>query len=173
MAVLVAAPLAALAGLAGLVSSVQSALTDQLVWGIATGLAGFALIVIAYRIANWLYESDAPRLLLRLLPRLVAFTGFGCVLGGAALVVADLVDGTASETAIRAGGLLLGASALIAALLPLLTTSSGTSGSSYTSTGTEPETLVTFASNLRKDLTYLQTYGRGWSVGGGLAPDAG
>jgi hypothetical protein len=169
VALLVAAPLAALAGLAGLVSSVQSALTDQLVWGMATVLAGLALIVIAYRIANWLYESDAPRLLLKVLPRLVAFSGFGCVVGGAALVVADLVDGTASETAIRAGGLLIGACALIAALLPLLTTS-GTPASSYSSTGTEPETLVTFASNLLEDITYLQSYGRGWSLGGGLGP---
>jgi hypothetical protein len=169
VALLVAAPLAALAGLAGLVSSVQSALTDQLVWGIATGLAGFALIVIAYRIANWLYESDAPRLLLRLLPRLVAMFGFGCVVGGGALVVGDLVDGTASETVIRAGALLIGACALIAALLPLLTTS-GTSASSYPSEGTEPETLVTFASNLLEDITYLQTYGRGWSLGGGFGP---
>jgi hypothetical protein len=167
LALAIAAPLAALAGVAGLVSSLQSALTDQLVWGVATVLGGLALLLIATPMARWLYDAHAPRGLLNFLPRLIAFSGLGFVAGGAALVVADLVGDSASGTAIRAGALLLGALAVIAAARPVFRASES-AGRSFADDDGEPDTLVTFASNLLEDITYQQSYARGWSLGAGF-----
>ncbi len=156
------APLGALAGLAGLLVAVQSAVSGQLIWGVAIVLGGIALLTLARPVTSWLRGDRVPLPMIFFLARLLRYAGIAFCVGGTALVLVDAFGEAASATAIRAGALLVGAVAIILAALGVLRRFPAHNNSPTRPTWPQGS-LANLASRRLEEIRYQQTFTRGWS----------